>query len=85
MALPRVRCAICGKQVDRVTILYSESARESVLRVDCHGAVERMTVSDGDKAAWAAEERAQWEAVSRGEVEGVAFANKQIGNGPPQG
>ena len=37
-----IRCAVCGGPVERWTFWQDDLALSIVIRVDCHGAVDRM-------------------------------------------
>lgn len=76
--LPRIRCAVCGTLVERVRITFSPDDRIRTLSVWCHGDRDEMHITDADMSRWTLDERAQWEAISEGRIEGVAFANKKL-------
>jgi len=46
------------------------------LTARCHGADDRMTITDHDIQNWTREVREFWSAVERGDVEGVAFGQR---------
>lgn len=79
MSAIRIRCAVCDKLVDRVTVSIDPIERTQSVRVDCHGAVERMSVGVDQMRNWTHEERIQWGAIALGQKEGVAFTTPQIG------
>lgn len=74
--LPRVRCAICDKPVDRVVASYEVAPMCHVLTVQCHGDSESMRLEDYLLAEIGTDVARQIRSQ-----EGVAFATKRIG--PP--
>lgn len=76
---PRIRCSVCDKLVDRIEVELDRARDRQTIKVWCHGDRDRMEVSHAAMARWSPEERRQWEAIGRGEVEGVAFTTNRIG------
>ena len=72
----RIRCAVCDRLVQRWQIdeIPSRPDRGRVLTVFCHGDSDAMTISDHDIAS----DQLFWQAVERGQAEGVAFATKRL-------
>jgi hypothetical protein len=44
--LPNVRCARCGKVVDRLRVMRDEASLQTNIRVWCHGETEEMDMPD---------------------------------------
>lgn len=74
----RIRCAICGKLVDRWTVSYSPIDQSRTLTVWCHGASDAMVLYDHQLASITPAEIHEFEKIDRGEIEGIAFANPQL-------
>lgn len=70
----RLRCAVCNRPVDGIEVDRDPIDRVTTLTARCHGAVDRMEVSDHQAARWSREEVLFWASVNMGEIEGVAFA-----------
>lgn len=72
--LPRIRCAICNKPVDCVTV-YTDGPRYSavVVDVECHGATDRMEISAIDAMNLGPEGMRQLL-----DQEGIAFLNARL-------
>ncbi|XAI96283.1 hypothetical protein [Microcystis phage Mae-JY30] len=75
----KLRCAVCNKSVDGLELRYDPRERSRTLIARCHGDVDQMAVHDNDLQNWTAEERRQFEAIDRGEIEGLAFTTKRLG------
>lgn len=46
IGLPRIRCAICKRQVDSVTVLRDEFKSAHTFIVECHGDTDRCDLTD---------------------------------------
>ncbi len=68
--VPRIRCAICDKPVEKVEWWEEAHSREWVIRATCHGDTDRMSF------VIAAESEAMLEQIKTGE--GMAFTTKRI-------
>jgi hypothetical protein len=69
----KIRCAKCNAIVERHEICRDDANRMYRLFVNCHGDEEEMRIHDSDMQDWDTAERAQFDAILRGEIEGVAF------------
>lgn len=74
----RLRCAVCNHPVHGVETIIDQGHRTTTVVAYCHGQTDRMVLRDSDKARWSLAEVEQWEAIGRGEIEGVAFAARSL-------
>lgn len=72
--LPRVRCVICDKLVDKVQVDYDPVNDRHRIVVRCHGDKDVMEASGYQIQ----DDPEFWRAVAGGHVEGLAFTTKRL-------
>lgn len=76
MQFPKIRCAICDKQVDVIELWNETRNSACVIRAQCHGSSDTMTITAYDFLRLGLSGMAEI-----AQLEGVAFSTQMLNQG----